>query len=138
MQFRCLIRTFVKEIETSFRKLKYTIGLISYHSYKLKHSKQEILAKLITYNATEILINHCVIGTDWKKKYTYSINFTVAAYLCRIYLRLLTEADSIYVNGTDQKGINLCTKRSTISTAYCCPFQKTEIYDISSSRIPAI
>lgn len=84
-------------IETSFRKLKYTIGLTSYHSYKPEHIKQEIWAKLIAYNATEILINHCVIETDCKKNYAYSVNFTVAAHLCRIYLRLLTEADSIDV-----------------------------------------
>ena len=84
-------------IETSFRKLKYKIGLTSYHSYKPEHIKQEIWAKLIAYNATVILINHCVIETDRKKKYSYSINFTVAAHLCRIYLRLLTEADSVDV-----------------------------------------
>ena len=28
-------------------------------------------------------------------KYTYAINFSVAAHICRIYLRLLTEVESI-------------------------------------------
>lgn len=84
-------------IETSFRKLKYTIGLTSYHSYKPEHIKQEIWAKMIAYNATELLINQCVIETDNKNKYMYSLNFTVAAHICRIYLRLLTEVDSIDV-----------------------------------------
>ena len=52
---------------------------------------------MIAYNATELLINQCVIETDNKNKYTYSLNFTVAAHICRIYLRLLTEVDSIDV-----------------------------------------
>lgn len=83
-------------IESSFRKLKYTIGLNYYHSYKPDFIKQEIWAKLIAYNATELLINHTVIEHG-QNKYSYAINFTVAAHICRIYLRLLTEIDSIDV-----------------------------------------
>lgn len=48
-------------IESSFRKLKYTIGLSNFHAYKPEYIKQEIWAKLITYNITEILINHTVV-----------------------------------------------------------------------------
>ena len=83
-------------IESSFRKLKYTIGLNYYHSYKPDFIKQEIWAKLIAYNATELLINHTVIEHG-QNKYSYAVNFTVAAHICRIYLRLLTEIDSIDV-----------------------------------------
>ena len=83
-------------IESSFRKLKYTIGLNYYHSYKPDFIKQEIWAKLIAYNATELLINHTVIEQG-QNKYSYAVNFTVAAHICRIYLRLLIEIDSIDV-----------------------------------------
>ena len=81
-------------IETSFRKLKYTIGLSFYHSYKPDFIKQEIWAKLIAYNATEFMIN-TTICSQGNCKYTYAINFSVAAHICRIYLRLLTEVESI-------------------------------------------
>ena len=52
-------------IESSFRKLKYTIGLSNFHSYKPQYIEQEIWAKLIAYNITETLIN-CTAsgGTD--------------------------------------------------------------------------
>lgn len=83
-------------IETSFRKLKYTIGLSFYHSYKPDFIKQEIWAKLIAYNATEFMIN-TTIYSQGNCKYTYAINFSVAAHICRIYLRLLTEVESIDV-----------------------------------------
>ncbi len=45
-------------IESSFRKLKYTIGLSNFHSYKPQYIEQEIWAKLITYNITETTIFH--------------------------------------------------------------------------------
>ena len=83
-------------IESSFRKLKYTVGLSFYHSYKPDFIKQEIWAKLIAYNATELLVNNAVI-TQGKRRYTYAVNFSFAAHICRIYLRLLTEIDSMDV-----------------------------------------
>ena len=57
---------------SSFRKLKYTIDLSNYHSYKSKYIKQEIWANLIAYNKTEMVVNCAVIekrkqnmGTKW-------------------------------------------------------------------------
>ena len=83
-------------IESSFRKLKYTIGLSNFHAIKPEYIKQEIWAKLITYNITEILINHTVIRQS-NTKHKYKVNFSVAAHICRIFLRLVTEKDSIDV-----------------------------------------
>lgn len=79
-------------IESSFRKLKYTIGLSNFHAYKPEYIKQEIWAKLIAYNITETMINHTVLeqrGT----KHEYKVNFTMAAHICRVFLRLTTEKD---------------------------------------------
>lgn len=89
-------------IESSFRKLKYTIGLSNFHAYKPEYIKQEIWAKLITYNITEILINHTVVEKR-KTKYEYKVNFTIAAHICRVFLRLATEKDSIDVMSLLQK-----------------------------------
>ena len=83
-------------IETSFRKLKYTIGLSNFHSRKPEFIKLEIWAKLIAYNAAELLIHHAVVEKH-DTKYPYKVNFMKAAHICRIYLRLTTETDSIEV-----------------------------------------
>lgn len=83
-------------IESSFRKLKYTIGLNHYHGYKADFIQQEIWAKLTAYNATELLVNHTRIEHG-DCKYSYAVNFTIAAHICRIYLRLHAEIDSIDV-----------------------------------------
>ncbi len=48
-------------IESSFRKLKYTIGLSNFHACKPQYIKQEIWPKLTAYNITETLINHTVL-----------------------------------------------------------------------------
>lgn len=89
-------------IESSFRKLKYTIGLSSFHSYKPEYIKQEIWAKMIAYNLTETLINHTVIDTH-DTKHDYKVNFTVAAHICRVFLRLSTEKDPADVMALLQK-----------------------------------
>ena len=83
-------------IESSFRKLKYTIGLLNFHSRKPESIKIEIWAKLIAYNAAELLINHTVVEKH-DTKYPYKVNFTKAAHIFRIYLRLTTETNSIDV-----------------------------------------
>lgn len=89
-------------IESSFRKLKYSIGLSNFHAYKPNYIKQEIWAKLLTYNITEILINHVVVKQK-ETKHTYKVNFSVAAHICRVFLRLATEKDSIDVMSLLQK-----------------------------------
>ena len=80
------------DIESSFRKLKYTIGLSNYHSYKPEYVKQEIWANLIAYNITEMLVNSAVIEKKGTK-FEYKVNFTRAAHVCRVFLRLTTEKD---------------------------------------------
>lgn len=89
-------------IEGSFRKLKYTIGLSNFHAYKPEYIKQEIWAKLITYNITETLINHTIIKQG-NTKYEYKVNFSMAAHICRVFLRLTPEKDSIDVMSLLQK-----------------------------------
>ena len=79
-------------IESSFRKLKYTIGLCNFHSYKPEYIEQEIWAKLIAYNITEAMINHTVLEKH-DTKHEYKVNFTMAAHICRVFLRLTTEKD---------------------------------------------
>ena len=48
-------------IETSFRDLKYTIGMLNFHSKKVMCIHQEIYAYLIMYNFAEMITSHVVI-----------------------------------------------------------------------------
>ena len=56
-------------IETSFRDLKYTTGMLDFHSKKVMCIQQEIYAHLIMYNFAEMITSHVVI--DKKAKETY-------------------------------------------------------------------
>lgn len=72
-------------IETSFRSLKYTVGLLYFHSKKTECVYQEIFARLIMYNFTQMIIS-CIIIKRKKRKYCYKINFSAAIHICRQYL----------------------------------------------------
>lgn len=72
-------------IETSFRNLKYTVGLSAFHSIKSEHIIQEIFARLTLYNFSELVTSHIAIRKK-KRKHLYKINFSVAVYACRNFL----------------------------------------------------
>ena len=69
-------------IETSFRQLKYTLGLIHFHAKKVEHIYQEIFAKLTMYNFSELITSPVVIQKRCAK-YSYSVNFSAAVHICR-------------------------------------------------------
>jgi len=73
-------------IETSFRELKYAIGLTSFHAKKVEYIKQEIFARLTLYNYCELITTH-VINQNPNKDKTKQVNFTIAIYICREFLR---------------------------------------------------
>lgn len=54
-------------IETSFRELKYAVGLTSFHSKKREYIIQEIWARLLLYNFCEIITTHIAIEKCTKK-----------------------------------------------------------------------
>lgn len=73
-------------IETSFRELKYAIGLTSFHARKVDYIKQEVFARLLLYNYCELITTHVIEQTKDKDK-TKQVNFTIAIYICREFLR---------------------------------------------------
>lgn len=73
--------------ETSFRELKYTIGLINWHSSKYDGILQEINARMILYNFCELVTAHAVVTTQENTKHVYKINFATAVNICRAYLK---------------------------------------------------
>ena len=74
------------EIETSFRDLKYTLGMIYFHSTDQEMIKQEIYASLTIFNFSKIIINNSPLKQESTWKYKYKINFKTAMTNIRLYL----------------------------------------------------
>ena len=72
-------------IETSFRDLKYTVGMLHFHSKKVEGILQEVYAALVMYNFTEIITSLIVIKSG-KRKTVYKANFSIAVHVCRVFL----------------------------------------------------
>lgn len=80
-------------IETSFRELKYAIGLISFHSKKENFIIQEIYSRLIMYNFCERITKNTVIKQSKGNKYTYQVNFTMGIHICIDYFKSKRQID---------------------------------------------
>ena len=74
-------------IETSFRELKYHVGLIAFHSKKKDCVIQEIFARLIMYNFSMLINENIVIDDDKRNKYHSKVNYAVAIYICIAFFR---------------------------------------------------
>ena len=75
------------DIETSFRSLKYTIGLTKFHASKADFILQEVWARLISYNFTEAVMRFAAVSQKTENKHLYKINLSSAVFSCRKYLR---------------------------------------------------
>jgi hypothetical protein len=73
-------------VETSFRELKYAVGLTNFHSKKQEYIVQEIYARLIMYNFSAMITSSVVIKHR-DTQYAYQVNFTVAIDICRHLFR---------------------------------------------------
>jgi len=73
--------------ETSFRELKYTVGLVNFHCRKKDFIIQEVYARMILYNFCELATKHAVVITRENAKHAYKINFATAVNICRTYLK---------------------------------------------------
>lgn len=73
-------------IETSFRDLKYTVGMLYFHSSSQQLIRQEIYASLILFNFSRIIINNTPPDQKEECKYHYKVNFKTAITNIRLYL----------------------------------------------------
>lgn len=78
-------------IETSFRELKYSTGMLAFHSKKVEFVKQEIFARLLLYNFCELITSRVVV-TKKDRKYEYQLNFTRAIHICKHFISVITES----------------------------------------------
>ena len=74
-------------IETSFRDLKYTLGLINLHGKSDAFAEQEIYASLTAFNFTSRICREVVIRQPKDGVYAYKVNFKMAVMLCKEYIR---------------------------------------------------
>lgn len=74
-------------IESSFRDLKYTIGLVNLHGKCDSYAEQEIFAALTMFNFTNRIVREVVIQQPKNGVYAYRVNFKMASTLCREYFR---------------------------------------------------
>ncbi len=81
-------------IESSFCRLKYTIGMGSFHSCRPERVEQEVWAELTAYNITEAMVQSLVLEKH-DTRHAYQVNFSMAAHICRVFLRLAAEEDAI-------------------------------------------
>ena len=72
-------------IETSFRDLKYIVGMLKFHSKKSCFVTQEIYAALIMHNMT-VVVSQCVEIHQRKRKYEYKIRFSNAVCIVKSLL----------------------------------------------------
>ncbi len=74
-------------IETSFRELKYAVGLINLHCKKEELVEQEIYAAIIMYNYCSRIAANVSIEQHGKRVYEYQVDFTMAIHLCKCYYK---------------------------------------------------
>ena len=75
-------------IETSFRELKYAIGLVNFHARKEEYILQEIYARLTIYNFCERITTAVVImQSRASNKHAYQVNYTMAIHICVDFFR---------------------------------------------------
>jgi len=83
-------------IETSFRDLKYTIGLNYYHAIKADSVLQEIYSRMVMYNFCQLIAGHAKVKPSEKgRKYAYKINFSDAVLICRDFLKKLVKPGKV-------------------------------------------
>ena len=74
-------------IETAFRDIKYSLGLINLHSKKEDLVMQEIYAALIVYNFCTRIVSAVVVEKRQQAIHAYQVNFKMAVYLCKNFYR---------------------------------------------------
>ncbi len=73
-------------IETSFRELKYVLGLAAFHAKKKNSVLQEVFARLIMYNFSMYITTRIELEEKYAKN-QMQINYTQAVRICMHFFR---------------------------------------------------
>ena len=74
-------------VETSFRDLKYSIGLVNIHSIAYNYTIQEVWAALTAFNCTSRIVREVVVRQPPGSAYAYRVNFKNAVALVKEAIR---------------------------------------------------
>ena len=74
-------------IETAFRELKYSYGLVNLHGKSEQFVRQEIYASMLMASACSRIIKKVVIQQHKDNTYLYQVNQKMAIYLCKKFFR---------------------------------------------------
>lgn len=82
-------------IETSYRELKYAVGLVNFHCRREDFSLQEIFARLTMYNFCERITMAIVLmkNKSAQRKYDYQVNYTMAIHIGFDFFRCHSSTD---------------------------------------------
>lgn len=83
-------------IETSFRDLKYPLGLLHLHSKKTDLVYQEIYAHLLMYNFVSLIITGQNVQCE-NRKHSYKSSFSMAILASRLFFREKISQETVIV-----------------------------------------
>lgn len=72
-------------IETAFRELKYSMGLVNLHSRKDEYVRQEIVCNILMSNFCARIASQVVVQKSAKARYDHKVNMKMAIFLCKEY-----------------------------------------------------
>lgn len=81
--------------ETSFRQLKWEVGMVYFHAKKRIGLMQEIYASLILFNFTRFLTINTEVIEDQDRKHDYKANFIAAITNARLFIKGIITADQM-------------------------------------------
>ena len=84
------------KIETSFRELKYSMGLTHLHARREDFVKQEIFARIIMYNFCSRIHSALKVRQNKNTKYEYQISFKMGMRVCIDYYRGIIKTVDFY------------------------------------------
>ena len=73
-------------IETSFRELKYTVGLSYPHAIRREFNEQEVFARLILFNLGSAVIQEEAKHMEWERGKAIFISYKNGLQICRDFL----------------------------------------------------
>lgn len=73
-------------IETSFRDLKYPLGLLNFHARKTDLIYQEIYAHLLLYNFVSLIMSSHKLEC-LTRKHDYKSSFSIAIHASRLFIK---------------------------------------------------
>lgn len=74
-------------IETSFRTLKYSVGMLHTHGKSDEFAMQEVFASMIMHNFASRIAGQVILQNKENNIHEYAVNMKMCIFLCQEFLR---------------------------------------------------